>query len=91
MKKKIIFGSILAVFIMMMLPLASATESKAAIKSNKLRMYLDKFKGEIGNDPPEPTIILRLLLWLKNIILVICIGIILLLLGGSSNSSSTFI
>lgn len=90
MKKKILFGSILAVFIMVMLPSASAAESETAIERNKLRMYIEELQEEIGSNPVEPTIVLRLLLWLRNLVLIVIFGIILLIAGGSSNNTTAF-
>ena len=88
MKKKIVLGSILAVFIMVMLPSASATESETAIERNKLRTYIEEIHETLGDDPAEPTIILRLLLWIKNLTIVVILAIILLMLGGSSNNTT---
>lgn len=60
MKKKMIIGSIFAVFLMMMLPLTSAKESEIAEDDSKLlQMYFEKFNECIDNDSPaEPTCIL---------------------------------
>jgi hypothetical protein len=68
MSKKIIFGSLLVVFVMMMLPTAYATESSAVKETMKSRVSfllpdLNIEDLEIKNqDDPEPTFILIFIL-----------------------------
>jgi hypothetical protein len=68
MSKKIIFGSLLVVFVMMMLPTAYATESSVVKETMKsgipfLRPDLNIEDLEIKNqDDPEPTFILIFIL-----------------------------
>ena len=56
MKKKIIFGSLLTIFIMLMLPSLLAVEYNSAIKVNESRLFeeiknmsIDELKGKILN------------------------------------------
>lgn len=88
MKKiKIIIGSLLAIFLMMMLPSASAVEANAAkeIKNYSteiLDINLKKLKEryEDGNGEPTFIIIYTLLIWLLKALRWIDIGIILVIL-----------
>lgn len=76
MKKKIIIGSLLAVFIMMMLPSASAVESSTIEKTLKSQQPIVNPDIDIGelklkyqDDPAEPKfVILFLLSILLNIL-----------------------
>ena len=58
----------------MMMPLVSATESDQASERTKLREFLEQQLSAIQDpdgDPPQPLIILRMLLWIKNLILLL--------------------
>ena len=77
MKKKIIIGCIFAAFIMMALPSTSAAESKSAEKRLELEQTLYEQSEEnliIKDTPFGPTIILRTLLWIRNLMLLTVFG-----------------
>ena len=88
MKKiKIIIGSLLAIFLMMMLPSASAVEANAAkettiYSSETLDIFL-KLKERYDDDNVEPTFIIlyTLLIQLLRVLRMIDVGIILVILN----------
>jgi len=88
MKKiKIIIGSLLAIFLMMMLPSASAVEANAAkettiYSSETLDIFL-KLKERYDDDNLEPTFIIlyTLLIQLLRVLRMIDFGIILVILN----------
>lgn len=87
MKKiKIIIGSLLAIFLMMMLPSASAIEADAAKETRNysleiLDTNLKKLKEKYGDGDPEPTFIIlyTILIWILKALRMIDVGIILLI------------
>jgi hypothetical protein len=88
MKKiKIIIGSLLAIFLMMMLPSASAVEANAAkettiYSSETLDIFL-KLKERYDDDNVEPTFIIlyTLLIQLLRVLRMIDVGILLVILN----------
>lgn len=73
MKKKIIIGCILATFIMIALPLTSAAETKSVEKRLELEEVIYEQSEEnliLKDNPFAPTIILRALLWMRNLFLL---------------------
>src|SRR4030042_1613254 len=88
MKKiKIIIVSLLAIFLMMMLPSASAVEANAAkettnYSSEILDINLKKLKERYEDDNGEPTFIIlyTLLILLLKVLRIIDVGIILAIL-----------
>ena len=97
MKKKILIGSILIFCIMMLLPSTSVAESGSAEERLELKEVFQTQTEEnliIKNNPYGPTCILRILLIIRNLILLGFIGIIGLLItikNMFSNNSSAFI
>ena len=89
MRRGIIFGSILVVLIIMILPITSLAESQSAKERIELQEnYLKQTRENIFIKPHEPACILRLLLWLRNLIGIGIIAIILLILRGGNNSTA---
>ena len=81
MKKKIIIGCILAAFIMIALPSTSVAESKSAKDRLELEQVICEQPEENLNtkdNPFGPTVILRLLLWMRNLLLLTFVGIIVI-------------
>ena len=77
MKKKIIIGCILAAFIMIALPSTSVAETKSAEKRLELEQVICEQSEEnliIKDSPFGPTIILRALLWMRNLFLLTIVG-----------------
>lgn len=77
MKKKIIIGCILAAFIMIALPSTSVAESKSAKERLELEQVICEKSEEnliIKDNPFGPTIILRALLWMRNLLLLTLVG-----------------
>jgi len=71
MKKGIVIGSILAVFLMVLLPTTSLAESSTAIERiQKQQIILKELQDKIYTKQWEPTCILRLLLWIRNAVLI---------------------
>lgn len=100
MRKKIVIGSLLAVFLMMMLPISSAVNSNAAKETTKAQypiivpdIDVEELKEQYTNDPSEPLpIIVTLLIWLLKIMRIILIPIWALLiyfifLKGTNNTT----
>jgi len=98
MKKKILFGSLLAVFIMMMLPTVSAIESDAVKETTKLQypiiipdIDIEELKLKYQNGP-EPTFflifilhrILNLFRMIKFTALFAILAILLIIFGNST-------
>ncbi len=103
MKKICIFGSFIAVALIMMLPSTCAIESSATIESIKSQRPIinpaidfEKFIKKYKDIPFEPTIfilffltqIVRLLRIIKFTGILAIVLIILLILGSSSNTTS---
>lgn len=90
MKKRILIGSLLVVFLMTMLPVVSAVKEPVESRSNyEIRsLILEKLKEINNDDNPQPTCILRLLLILRNIILGGIIFIVLSFLGKLKGNNS---
>jgi len=83
-KTKLIIGSLLAIFLMMMLPLASAVEANAAkettnYSSEILDAYLKNLKEKYDGGDAEPTFIIlyTFLIFLLKVLRMIDVGIIL--------------
>ena len=71
MKKGIVIWSILIVLIMALLPTTSIAESTSAIERiEKKQALLKEIQENIYPKEGEPTCILRLLLWLRNAIIL---------------------
>jgi hypothetical protein len=102
MRKTLIFGSLLAVFLMLMLPAVSAEESKlvqSAQTSPYLlkaqETYMETIRAKYANDPnPQPIIISLAIMLLKllraGIILIdlVILLIILKIIGGGHNNTT---
>jgi len=78
MKKTIIIGSLLTVFILMMMPSISAVESDSLDERTTLRelleqrlSFIQEAQENFDDEPPQPTILIRLILWIKNLILLL--------------------
>ena len=78
MKKTILIGSLLTVFVLMMMPSISAVESDSFDERTKLRelleqrlSFIQEAQENFDDEPPQPTIFLRMLLWIKNLILLL--------------------
>jgi hypothetical protein len=92
MKKTLLFGSLLAVFLMIMVPTVSVTEAKVFQSAktsyilNLQTAYAEVIKAKYANDPsPQTIILLTLLIWLLKLLrigAVFLIGGIILLIGG---------
>ena len=81
MKKKIIIGCILSAFIMIALPSTSVAESKSAKERLELEQVICEQSEEnlnIKDNPFGPTIILRALLWMRNLLLLTLVGSIVI-------------
>ena len=100
MRKKIVIGSLLAVFLMIMLPMASAVNSNAVKETTKAQypiivpdIDVEELKEQYTNDPSEPLpIIVTLLIWLLKIMRIILVPIWALLiyfifLRGTNNTT----
>jgi len=91
MNKKILIGCVLVVGIIMLLPSTSIAESSLAEERLELEKVFKKQSEEIPiikENPNGPTCILRLLLILRNLIILGFVGIIYILLKGMTNSSA---
>lgn len=103
MKKTLIFGSLLAVFLLVMLPAISAAEMKVA-QSAKTSPYLvdiqsaysEALKAQANGPSPQTIILLTLLIWFLKFLrsaAVIVVGIILLIIlklrSGHNNTALT--
>jgi len=70
MKKGIILGSLLIVISVVLIPITSLAESNTATERiEKQQLYL-KIQENISSREWEPTFILRLLLWIRNVIII---------------------
>jgi hypothetical protein len=81
MKKKLIIGCILAVFIMLALPSTSVAESKSSKERLELEQVICEQSEEnliIKDNPFGPTVILRALLWMRNLLLLTLVGSIVI-------------
>jgi len=89
MKKKIVIGSLLVVFIMVLLPTNSVAESSSATKRiEKQQAFFKELEEKLYPKNWEPTCILRLLLWLRNAIIIGVILIIIKIIKDLFNQSS---
>ena len=106
MKKTLIFGSLLAVFLMMMLPAVSAEESKAVqsaqsspylLKSQET--YMETIRAKYANDPTPQTILITLAIMLLKLLragmlfidLVILLIILRIIRGPSNNNTTSLV
>jgi hypothetical protein len=86
MRKTLIGGSLLAVFVLMMLPAAAAEEAKVAQSSDLLKIQTDVFESirdkYLNSPTPQIILITLLILFLKLVRwgIVIVGGIILLII-----------
>lgn len=102
MRKTLLFGSLLAVFLMVMIPTVSATEAKVVQSAktsytlNLQTTYMEAIKEKYANDhSPQTIILLTLLIWFLKLLrlgAVFVVGIILLIIlklrGGQNNTSA---
>jgi hypothetical protein len=102
MRKSVIFGSLLAVFLMLMLPAVSAEESQivqsAQTSSSLLKaqeIYLQTMTAKYLDDPVPQTILLtlailllKLLRWGVILVDAVILLIILRIIRGPSNNTS---
>ena len=88
MKKRIILGCLLSAFIMLVLPAVSAVESESAEERSELiKDLIEQLKDNLESKSYKPTCILRMLLIIRNLLLLcgtLIIIIILSLLGNRS-------
>jgi len=71
MKKGIIIGSLSVVIILLFLPVTSIAESSFAVERiEKQKVFLKELQENIYTKGLEPSCILRLLLWLRNIVIL---------------------
>jgi hypothetical protein len=102
MKKTLIFGSLLAVFLMMMLPTVAAAEAKVAQAAttspnllNAQSAYIEAIRAKYNDNPSPQTFILltlgilllKLLRWGSIIVIGAIFLIILKLMGGQNNTT----
>jgi len=66
------------VFILMMMPSISAVESDSLDERTTLRelleqrlSFIQEAQENFDDEPPQPTILIRLILWIKNLILLL--------------------
>ena len=100
MKKTLIFGSLLAVFLMMMLPAVAAAEAKVAQSAttspnlfNIQTAYFDAIRAKYKDNPSPQTIILltlailllKLLRW--GVIFIGAILLVILKIIGNNNTT----
>jgi len=81
MKKKIIIGCIVAAFIMIALPSTSVAESKSVKERLEIEQVIYEESEEnliIKDNPFGPTVILRALLWMRNLMLLTLVGSIVI-------------
>ncbi|UCF12551.1 MAG: hypothetical protein JSW06_11055 [Thermoplasmatales archaeon] len=102
MKKKIMFGSLLAVFLMIMLPIISAIESDTVKETMKSKYIItipdidiEESKIKYQNDP-EPTFFLifilkQILNLLRTIKFTALFAILLAIIKSISGSTSTIV
>ena len=79
MKKKILIGCLIVACVMMILPSTTVAESNSVEDRIKLREKIQEQIEEtldVKDGPHEPTLILRLLLIMRNLLLLGIIGII---------------
>ena len=94
MKKKILIGCLIVACVMMILPSTTVAESNSVEDRIKLREKIQEQIEEtldVTDGPHEPTLILRLLLIMRNLLLlgiVGIIGIIFTLINLINNNSS---
>jgi hypothetical protein len=102
MKKTLIFGSLLAVFLMMMLPTVAAAEAKVAQSAttspnllNAQSVYIEAIRAKYKDNPSPQTIILltlailflKLLRWGSIIVIGVIFLIILRIIRGQNNTT----
>ena len=89
MKRRIILGCLLAAFIMMLLPSTSVAESSTVNERTKIQQeYIEEMLEEIEDDPHAPLCILRLLLWLRNVLIIGIIYIVIQIIKDLLNKSA---
>jgi hypothetical protein len=101
MRKTLIFGSLLAVFLMMMLPAVSAEESKVVQSAQRSpyllkaqETYMETIRAKYTNDPSPQTIIITLAIMLLKLIRAgmlfmdaVILFIIFKIIGGGQNNT----
>jgi len=86
MKKRIIIGCLLAVFIMMMLPSTSVADSSTVNERAKTQeQYIEKILEEKENNA-NPLCVARLWLWIRNIFAFGIVFVILKMILGKNNT-----
>jgi len=89
MRKVIVIGSISVVLIMLLLPTTSIAESNSVIERiEKQQAVLKKVQENLYPTNWEPTCILRLLLWLRNAIIIAGILVIIKIIKSLFNQSN---
>ena len=99
MKKTLVIGSLVAVFLMTMIPVTSAINSQIAKEELILRSSLNvpevdaqEIKARFLNNPDEPTpILITLLIWLLKLIrigLVVFWGVVFIIIRRFGNSTA---
>jgi len=103
MRKTLILGSLLAVFLMMMLPTVAAAEAKVAQSAttspyliNIQTTYIDAIRAKYKDNPSPQTFILltlgilllKLLRWGSIIVIGAIFLIILKIIGGRNNTTT---
>ena len=85
MEKKIVIGCLITVFVIMLLPATSVAESSTI---EERIPFQQQPIIDVKDDPPaEPTFILRLLLWLRNLIAAGILVVILTSILGLGNQT----
>jgi hypothetical protein len=101
MRKSVIFGSLLAIFLIMMLPAVSAEESKIVQSARtspffkNQEAYLETIRAKYANDPIPQTIIITLLIMFLKLIRAgmllidaVILFIIFKIIGGGQNNTT---
>jgi len=89
MKKGLVIGSILVVLMIALLPTTSIAESSKTIERiEKQKILLKELQDNLYPKEWEPTCILRLLLWLRNSIILSILLIIYIIMSRMSNQST---
>jgi len=82
MKRRIILGCLLSAFIMLAMPAVSAVESESAEERSELRKDLiEQLKNNLESKSYKPTFILRMLLIIRNLLLLCGALIVMLILS----------
>jgi hypothetical protein len=78
MRKSLLIGSLLAIFLILMLPAVSATES-SVVRSFQKDAYLEAIRAKYANDP-SPQLFFLLKFVIKLLKLIITLPILVLLI-----------